>query len=74
MSRTTSKKPGDKPVVPFSPALRYRVDRAAPLLDQSVAQTWLDIREGRLRVIREGGRTFVPGSEIVRRCSLDAQP
>jgi hypothetical protein len=59
-----------RPVAVFVEALRYSVPEAASLLRQSVPKTWLDIRDRKLAVIREGGRTFVPGSEIVRRCRL----
>jgi hypothetical protein len=59
--------------VHFDPRLRYDVPEGAGLLKQSVSQTWIDIRNDRLRVIREGGRVFIPGSEIVRRSSLPEQ-
>jgi len=55
----------------FSPDLRYTIPEAAGLLRQSCSLTWRDIKDGSLRVIREGGRTFVPGSEIVRRSKLE---
>jgi hypothetical protein len=60
------------PVAPpyFDKALRYEVPETAALLRQSVSLTWRDIKTGKLLVIREGGRTFVPGSEIVRRSTL----
>jgi hypothetical protein len=29
-----------------------------------------DLKEGRLRAIREGRRTFIPGTEIIRRSTL----
>jgi len=59
-------------LAPFNPALRYRVSVAAEYLDQSESQTWLDIRAGKLAVIREGSRTFVPGAEIAKRCQPSA--
>lgn len=59
-----------QPVTFFSPDLRYSITEAAHLLRQSVSKTWVDVREKRLAVIREGGRVFVPGAEIVRRSSL----
>jgi hypothetical protein len=63
-----------QPVAAFNPLLRFTVAEAAGLLKQSVSKTWVDIRENKLSVIREGGRVFVPGSEIVRRSSLPQQP
>jgi hypothetical protein len=62
-----------QPVPFFSRELRYEVTETAWLLGQSVPKTWIDIKEGKLRVIREGGRTFVPGSEIARRCALPTE-
>ena len=62
-----------QPVADFNPLLRFTVSEAAGLLRQSVSKTWVDIREDKLKVIREGGRVFVPGSEIVRRSSLSTQ-
>lgn len=62
-----------QPVPNFSRELRYTVPETAALLRQSVPRTWVDIREEKLHVIREGGRTFVPGSEIVRRSALPQQ-
>ena len=66
-------KPAKRPTLaPFNPHLRYRVPVAAEYLDQSESQTWNDIRAGKLAVIREGARTFVPGSEIAKRCQPSA--
>jgi hypothetical protein len=62
----------DKVAPVFDPRLRYSVDTAAQFLNQSRAKLYIDIREGRLAVIREGRRTFVPGTEIARRCSISA--
>ena len=54
----------------FLPELRYSVPEAAALLRQSVSRTWADIREAKLAVIREGAKTYIPGTEIVRRSRL----
>lgn len=59
-----------QPVPFFDAQLRYTIPESAWLLRQSTDRTWKDIREGKLRVIREGSRTFVPGSEIARRSTL----
>jgi hypothetical protein len=56
----------------FDNRLRYSVPETAALLKQSVSKTWVDIRENKLQVIREDGRVFVPGSEIVRRSTLQS--
>lgn len=63
-----------QPVAFFDERLRYSIPQTAALLQQSVAKTWVDVREGRLRVIREDGRVFTPGSEIVRRSTLPSPP
>ena len=49
---------------------RYSVTEANALLRQSRAKTYLDIASGALHVIKDGRRTYVPGSEIIRRSSL----
>jgi hypothetical protein len=54
----------------FSPELRYSVPEAAALLRQSVSRTWADIASGKLTPLRDGGRVYIPGTEIRKRCSL----
>lgn len=54
----------------FSPDLRYSVPEAAALLRQSVSRTWADINSGKLTPLRDQGRTYIPGTEIVKRSSL----
>lgn len=49
---------------------RYEIPETSAYLRQSDARTYADIAAGRLKVIREGGRTYVPGSEIIRRSTL----
>jgi predicted ribosome-associated RNA-binding protein Tma20 len=46
---------------------RYTVPEASALLRQSVAKTYVDISRGALSVIKDGARTYIPGTEIVRR-------
>lgn len=60
------------PLPPIDPLQRYEVPEANAFLRQSNAKTYGDIKSGKIRVIRDGGRTYVPGSEIVRLSSLDA--
>jgi hypothetical protein len=52
------------------PNQRFSLTEAAALLRQSESQTYVDMKAGNLRVIREGRRTYVPGTEIVRRSRL----
>ena len=51
---------------------RYTLMEAVPLLRQSFSKTYDDINSGALRVIKDGRRTYVPGSEIIRRSTLSA--
>jgi len=54
----------------FSEKLRYTVPQASALLGQSRAKTYCDLRDGQLRAIKDGQRTYIPGSEIARRSRL----
>jgi hypothetical protein len=51
---------------------RYTVATTNLLLDQSNSKTYEDIAAGRLKVIKDGKRTYIPGSEIIRRSTLAA--
>jgi Helix-turn-helix domain len=55
------------PLPSLDVAQRYSIEEAIRYLRSSRASVYRDIREGRLRVIKERKRTFVPGSEIARR-------
>ena len=57
---------------PIDPAQRYNVDEAAEYLRQSRGKTYKDIAAGRLLIVRDGGRVYVPGTEIVKRSSPEA--
>lgn len=52
---------------PLDVQQRYTIEEAAAYLRQSRAKTYSDIREGRLTIIKDGSRTYVPGSEIAAR-------
>ncbi len=68
-------KPPEPPTLPhFNPLLRYPIAVASKFLCQGETKTFADIKAGRLNVIREGGRTFVPGAEIVRLCAPPTRP
>ena len=49
---------------------RYTPEEAADYLRSSRWSVFKDLKEGRLRAIREGRRTFIPGTEIIRRSTL----
>ncbi len=55
---------------PVDPHQRYEISEASAYLRQSVAKTYLDIKAGKLRILKDGWRSFVPGSEIIRRSTL----
>ena len=56
----------------LDPLQRYSVPEASALLRQCRAKTYQDIQAGRIRVIKDGKRTYIPGSEIARRSALPA--
>jgi len=66
-SRRTSKPV--KPPVPtyIDPNQRYTVPESSAILRQSVAKTYIDMRDGTLLSFKDGGRTYVHGSELIRR-------
>lgn len=49
---------------------RYEIHEASAYLRQSRARTYKQIKSGELRVIKDGKRTYIPGSEIVRKSAL----
>jgi hypothetical protein len=59
-----------KPLPPVDAGQRYTPEETAPYLRSSRWSVFKDLREGRLRAIREGRRVFIPGSEIIRRSTL----
>jgi len=64
-------KPNPPPAL--DPLQRYSVPEANALLRQSNARTYQQIKAGELGVIRVGGRTYIPGSEIARLSALPAE-
>jgi hypothetical protein len=61
-----------QPPGPVDTNRRYPIKVANALLSQSNSKTYEDIAAGRLKVIKDGKRTYIPGSEIVRRSTLAA--
>lgn len=51
---------------PLDIVQRYEIDDACGYLKQSRGKTYKDIAAGRLKIIKDGRRTYVPGSEIAR--------
>jgi len=74
--KTTPKNDDAEPLVnipaPVDPAQRYTIREAMAYLRQSREKTRTDILNDKLKVIRDGSRVYVPGSEIIRRSTLPA--
>ena len=61
--------PATRPAL-IDPNQRYTIPETNALLRQSNAKTYIDIRQGRLRVLKDGARTYVLGAEIIRRSAM----
>lgn len=68
--RRPRKNPKLLPTLPLDPHQRYTVLEACAYLRISRGYFYAKIHEGEIRLIRDGGRTFVPGSEIARLSAL----
>lgn len=68
----TTRREKQKRLAPVDSNQRYEIPEASAYLRQSDAKTYNDIKQGKLAVIRDEGRTYVPGSEIIRRSTLAA--
>lgn len=56
-----------KLLTPLDHQQRYTVEEANSYLRQSRAKTYQDIATGLIRAIKDGRRTYIPGSEIIAR-------
>jgi hypothetical protein len=59
---------------PVDVAQRYTIKEATAYLRISHASIYKEINARRLRVVKQGKRTFVPGSEIARLSQFDDAP
>jgi hypothetical protein len=57
----------------IDPNQRYSLAESFALLRVSPAKGFADIKAGKLRVIRDGRRTYAPGSELIRLSRLPDQ-
>ena len=55
---------------PVDPLRRYDVPMSCDLLGISRAKYYKDVKDGKIKIIKDGGRTFTPGTEIVRLSSV----
>jgi len=58
------------PLPPLDPRQRYNITEACAYLRKCRASLYADIKDGQIRIIKEGRRTYVPGSEIASRSAL----
>jgi prophage regulatory protein len=69
---TVRKKSRERPTLPLvDVAQRYTIAEAIAYLRISHASVYKEINAGRIKVLKQGKRTFVPGSEIARLSRLD---
>ena len=59
------------PLPPLDLNQRYTIPEANAYLRQSRAKTYQDIKDGRLPIIKDGKRTYVPGRAIADRCRCE---
>ena len=52
---------------PLDPQQRYSIPEASAYLRQSRSKTYLDIGAGTIVVIKDGKRTYIPGTVIAER-------
>ena len=57
---------------PLDPKQRYSINETNAYLRQSRAKTYKDIKDGKLAVIKDGRRTYIPGAAIAARSSIEA--
>jgi hypothetical protein len=70
--RAASKRERLLSLPPIDPNRRYPLDLSSDYLGQSRGKTYEDIAEGRLKVIRDGKRRYIHGSELIRAGRADA--
>jgi len=73
MNQNTPTAPPDskqRPTVPLDSKQRYEIEEAAAYLRASRATLYNLINAGQLAVIKQGRRTYIPGSEIIRLSSV----
>lgn len=61
-----------QPLAPLDSQQRYTIPESGAYLRCSRAHIYKLIARGDLRVLKEGKRVYVPGTEIARRSTLDA--
>jgi len=60
------------PAQPLDTLQRYTIPETMQYLRLSRPGVYMKIRRGELRIIKDGTRTYVPGSELARLSTLPA--
>ena len=60
------------PLPPLDARQRYSVDEGIAYLRESRSRLYEKIASGELKVIKDGRRTYIPGTELVRLSTLAA--
>ena len=58
---------GTAALPPLDPQQRYSIPEASAYLRQSRSKTYMDIGAGTIVVIKDGKRTYIPGTVIAER-------
>ena len=59
-----------QPLAPLDLKQRYSINEANAYLRQSRAKTYQDIKAGKLPIIKDGRRTYIPGTAIAARSEI----
>ncbi len=60
------------PLPPLDARQRYSVDEGIVYLRESRSRLYEKIASGELKIIKDGRRTYVPGSELIRLSRLNS--
>lgn len=58
---------------PLDPAQRYSIPEGIAYLRSSRKTFYDDVKAGRIRLIKDGRRSYVHGSELIRRSALSRE-
>ena len=72
MSISEQKSESKLPLAPLDLLQRYSIPETNAYLRQSRAKTYKDIKAGKLPIIKDGRRTYIPGTAIAARSSIAA--
>lgn len=58
---------------PLDPQQRYTIEEGITYLRSSRKSFYDDVKAGRIRLIKDGRRSYVHGSELIRRSALSRE-